>query len=467
MLESFFYSVQTFYILYFVGLYATYLLLNVMAISGVSKYMGIAFLDELPKVNSELEVPVSLLVPAFNEELTITDSVRSMLQLDYSKFEILVINDGSSDQTLQKMKDEFDLVEFPEAYRNRLETEHVNQIYISRLYRNVKVIDKVNGGKADALNAGINCARFPLFCAVDADSVLNVDSLDRIVKPFFNDHRTIASGGTVRIANGCEIDKGYVTKIALPSGFLPTIQLVEYLRAFLFGRLGWVPLNALMVISGAFGVFKKEVVIDVGGYRRNTIGEDMELIVRMHRYMREKGEPYRISFIPDPVCWTEAPEDLKSLGSQRVRWQRGLCESLSMNLSLLFHPKGGAVGWIAFPYMVIFEWFGPFIEFFGLLILILGFSLDLLSFNSMLLVMSVAIGFGVLLSAVAVLLEEMSFHVYKKPWYPLVLMGAAIMENFGYRQLNSYWRIKGSLLWLFGAKQTWGSIERKADWQVK
>lgn len=464
--EVFFYTVQIFYMLYFFGLYMTYLLLNFMAVVGVFKYMNVSILDDIPKIDSDLEIPVSLLVPAYNEELTIVETVSSLLQLAYSKFEIIIINDGSADQTLALLLQEFDMVEFPEAYRDRLKTKHVRGIYISRRFRNVKVIDKENGGKADSLNAGINCTRFPLFCAVDADSILNVDSLERIIKPFYDDHTVIASGGTVRIANGCDIDRGYVTKVAMPGSLLPIIQLVEYLRAFLFGRLGWVPLNALMVISGAFGVFKKEVVVDIGGYLSDTIGEDMELVVRMHRVMRQKGRPYRISFIPDPVCWTEAPEDLASLGSQRVRWQRGLCESLSKNLSLLLHPRGGTVGWIAFPYMIIFEWIGPFIELFGLFVLALGFWLDLLSWNAMLLVMSVAIGFGVLLSTVAILLEEMSFHVYKKPWYPLVLMGAAIIENIGYRQLNSYWRIKGSLLWLFGAKQSWGKITRKAAWKV-
>lgn len=416
--------------------------------------------SNLPSIHTGLEMPISLLVPAYNEEITIVDSILALLQLNYPDFEIIIINDGSSDDTLQVLIDYFDLKIFPESYYNRLPTEEIKQIYISKKHNNIRVIDKVNGGKADSLNAGINIARSPLFCAVDADSILQTNSLDRIVQPFLEDPRTVAAGGSVRIANGCQIDMGFVTKADLPKNILALFQVAEYLRAFLFGRLGWSPMNGLLIVSGAFGLFHKETVVSVGGYKSNTIGEDMELIVRMHRLLRKRKKPYRIKFVPDPICWTEAPEDLKTLKNQRIRWQRGLSESLMANLGLLFNPRGGIVGWLAMPYMLFFEWIGPIIELFGIFTVALGFALGYVSFEVTLIFFAVAIGFGMLLSVVAVLLEEMSFHIYTKPTYIFKLFLCALLENFGYRQLNSWWRMSAMFQIFLGQKSSWGKMKR-------
>lgn len=325
----------------------------------------------MPQIYSGLEPAISILMPAFNEQASIAASVRSMLQLTYSEFEVIVINDGSSDATLEMLVQEFSLVPFPESYRLRLQTAPIRTVYRSPRFRNLRVVDKENGGKADALNAGINAARYPLFCGVDADSVLERDSLQRVVKPFLRDPRMVASGGTVRILNGCEVQDGVLTRVALPRNFLALCQVVEYLRAFLFGRLGWSQLNAMLIISGAFGLFRTNTVVEVGGYRTRTIGEDMELVVRMHRILRQRGQPYRMEFVPEPVCWTEAPEDLATLRNQRIRWQHGLCESLTSNWGLMFSSRGGAPGWLAFPFMVLFEWLGPLIEVAGCVLLLL------------------------------------------------------------------------------------------------
>jgi len=342
----------------------------------------------------------------------------------------------------------------------------VNMVYVSKSHRNLRVIDKNNGGKADSLNAGINIARYPLFCAVDADSLLQTDSLERVVQAFIEYPETVAAGGTVRIVNGCTIEKGFVTGIGMPKNLLAQFQVAEYLRAFLFGRLGWSPLNALLIISGAFGLFHKETVVSVGGYRTDMIGEDMELIVRLHRVMRERKRKYRISYVPDPICWTEAPEDLKTLRVQRIRWQRGLTESLLSNMSLLFNKNGGAVGWLAMPYMLFFEWMGPFIELIGLIMVSTGFYMGYLSWESTSLFFVVALGFGVMLSSVAVLLEEMSFHVYPNGRYVFILFFIAIIENFGYRQLNSVWRITAMYQWMTGKKASWGEMKRNASWKA-
>jgi len=271
-------------------------------------------------------------------------------------------------------------------------------------------------------------------------------------------------GGTVRIANGCSVRNSFLVKAGLPTNLLALFQVAEYLRGFLFGRLGWSPLNALLIISGAFGVFHKETVISAGGYSIDSIGEDMELIVRLHRLLRARNVPYKISFVPDPICWTEAPEDLKTLRNQRIRWQRGLSESLAKNISLLFGKNSGAVGWLAMPFMLVFEWFGPIIELLGISLVIIGYFTGYLSAEVTLIFFTVAIGFGVLLSVVAVLLEEMSFHIYPKLRYIFILLLVAIVENFGYRQLNSVWRLIATYQWARGHKASWGEMKRPASW---
>lgn len=459
-------AAQWFFLAYFIGINSGYILLNLLSLGSIRRYVEEHSLDDLPRKLSGFELPVSMLVPAYNEETTIAASVRSMLQLNYPDYEVIVINDGSKDATMETLRTEFSLVPFPEAYWQRLKTQKVQAIYRSIRYPNLRVIDKDNGGKADALNAGINAARYPLFCGVDADSILERNSLKRVVEPFLEDPHTIASGGTVRIANGCLVDQGFMVRVGLPTNLLALLQIVEYLRAFLFGRLGWTPLNAVLIISGAFGLFRKESVVAVGGYRVDTVGEDMELVMRLHRWHRQRRIPYRIVFVPDPICWTEAPESLRTLKNQRVRWQRGLCESLSMNRGLLFHPRGGAPGWLAFPFMVVFELLGPLIEVVGYVFVISAFILGIISTEAFITFMLVALGFGFILSVSALLLEEFSFHIYPKPWHVAVLLLVIIFENFGYRQINSLWRVWGLLKWMVGSKARWGNMTRTANWQA-
>jgi cellulose synthase/poly-beta-1,6-N-acetylglucosamine synthase-like glycosyltransferase len=388
-----------------------------------------------------------------------------MLQLDYPEFEVIVVNDGSRDGTLHALEREFGLVPYPEAYWRRLAVKPLRGIYRSTKFPNLRVIDKENGGKADAINAGINAARCPLFCCVDADSILERASLRRVVTPFHEDPDVIASGGTVRIANGCEVRSGFLERVHLPSRLLPLFQIVEYLRAFLFGRLGWSALNAVLIISGAFGVFRKDVVVAAGGYRHDTIGEDMELVVRLHRFHRLSGRPYRIAFLPDPICWTEAPESLRVLRNQRTRWQRGLGESLMHNRALLWHPRGGAPGWLAFPFMIAFEWLGPLVEVGGYVFMAIGFLSGIISAAAFWTFMLLAVSLGTLLSMSALLLEEVSYHVYRERGDLFRLGIVAILENFGYRQLATLWRLQGLWLWATGTGKGWGQMTRLGKWQ--
>lgn len=452
---------QWIFLAYFIAVNSGYLLLNILSVSAIYKYFDRRTLDTMGIQFSGLQPPVSLLVPAYNEEASICASVFSLLNLNYPEYEVIVVNDGSKDDTMGALKREFKLEPVPEAVRRMLPTQPVRGVYLSTIHPMVRVIDKENGGKADALNAGINLANFPLFCGVDADSILQTDSLEKVVRPFLEDVDTVASGGTVRAVNGCEVRGGHIVSTGLPRNILALFQIMEYLRAYLIGRLGWSEMNALMVISGAFGVFRKDVVVEAGGYRTGSLGEDMELVVRIHLHLRRKKKRYRVKFVPDPVCWTQLPEDPATLRNQRIRWQRGLAESLFLNRELLFHRNGGAVGWVAFPFMILFELLGSAIELVGYLFTFLGVFMGVISSSAFFTFMFVAVGLGILLSVNSLLIEEMSFRIYREPKAIFILFFLAIAENFGYRQWNSWWRVVGLWRFIVGQNGGWGEMKRR------
>lgn len=449
---------------YFILIYFVYALLNVFAVFRIRRYLQVAELTAADNVFSSLDLPVSVIVPAYNESDSIITSTRAMLQVEYPDYEVIVVNDGSSDDTLQKLISAFNLRPFPEAYRQRVPCKKVRGVYKSALFPTLRVVDKENGGsKADAMNAGINVCRYPIFCAVDADSILQPDSLRRAVRPFLEEPNTVATGGTVRIANGCVVRGGFLEKVGLPSNFLARVQVIEYLRAFLYGRMGWTQMNAVLIISGAFGVFDKEAVVRVGGYNAEAIGEDMELVLRLHRHFCESGRDYEITFVPDPICWTDAPEDLDTLGKQRIRWQHGLGQSLRLHKDLLFRRNSGAVGWLAIPFFYIFELFGPVVEIAGYIFMTVAGLSGWISWETTGIFFCLAIGLGVMLSTSALVLEEMSFSVYPRVRDLFKLFGVAILENFGYRQITLVWRIRGLVGWLRGKTPEWGEMKRSSS----
>lgn len=451
---------QLLFIVYFLGLTLIYLLLNIMSYRAIRRYMEDYDNTLLPESYGPLLPPVSVLVPAYNESASIVASVKSILQLDYARYEVIVVNDGSKDDTLKQLQQAFNLYLHTEAYRQQLKTQAIRGVYRSEEYPQLRVIDKHNGGKADALNAGINASKYPLFCAVDADSILQRDSLQRIVRPFVDRVETIAVGGSIRIANGSEVRHGLLTKVGLPKSWLAKFQVIEYLRAFLFGRMGWSPLNGMLIISGAFGLFQKRAVLDCGGYQTATVGEDMELVLRLHKHFQQKNKPYHIAFIPDPVCWTEAPEDLQTLKNQRIRWQRGLLESLTRNSRLFFSFRGRTVGWLAYPFMLLFEGLGPLLELLAYALSVYFYITGAVSISFTLTFIVAAFGFGVLMSVFSLILEELTFKTYSSNRALAQLIVVAVLENFGYRQLNSWWRMRGFWQWARGRKHHWGAMKR-------
>ncbi len=419
---------------------------------------------------SPLVPRISILVAAHDESRTILESVRALLTLRYPDYEVIVVNDGSIDDTLERLTDAFRLEPVDRLAVGTTPTRAVRGLYASRDPIPLVVVDKERGGKADALNAALNVARAPLVAVVDADSILEPDSLLQVMKPFLDDgddERTLASGGIVRIIDGCHVEHGRVIRVAAPPTLLGAFQAIEYLRAFLGGRVAYSFLNALLVISGAFGVFRRDAVERAGGFDTRTVGEDVELVTRLHRGWRLRPREavgprpvHRIVFVPEPVSWTEAPSTLRALARQRNRWQRGLAESLWRHRAMLLNPRYGILGLFAMPYFVLFEMLGPTVELCGYALSVIGLVTGLAPPTLVVLFFLVSVGFGVLLSAAALLLEELTVRRYPGVRDTLRLLAAAVVENFGLRQLLAVWRTRA--LWdAARGKQDWGAVERR------
>ena len=461
MFELFLHIFNYLILLYFLTLITIYLALNIASFRRILAYnLDIRYADIQAIFRIKNYMPVSLIVPAYNESQGIVQSISSLLQLIYPKFQLIVVNDGSKDDSISLLVKQFDLTKINMPMIFKLDCQPILNIYKSKKQQNLVVIDKKNGGKADAINAGINIAKHPLITVIDADSILERDCLLKITRPFLEDDNVLAVGGTIRIANGCKINKGHVFEIGLSKSWLARFQVVEYLRAFLFGRTGFDVINGILIISGAFSCFKRDALLEIGGYRKGSIGEDMEIILRMHKYFRKINPKAKITFIPDPICWTEAPETLKNLRRQRIRWQKGTVESILIHKELFMNYRYGLLGIIAFPYYLFYEAMGPVIEIVGYIVFVISAFLGILSYPFMVAFLSAAILYGIVLSILSVVLEELSFKKYTKLSHLFILFTTAVFENFGYRQLNVWWRFKGMVEYLFG-KRNWDQMEKK------
>jgi cellulose synthase/poly-beta-1,6-N-acetylglucosamine synthase-like glycosyltransferase len=446
---------------YFVVFSVFHAWLLVMAAVDLRRYSRKVVIANLRRtVRSPLAPPISVLVPAYNEEAGIIESVSSLLALDYPNFEIVVVSDGSSDQTVAQMIKGFDLEQVDRPTPPYVEHEEVTGVYVPKGRLNLILIDKGNGGKADALNAGINFSKYPIVCAIDADSILEQDALVKTAMPFIEDpERVMVSGGLIRVANGCQIESGRMVEAKLPRSSLPMFQVVEYLRAFFGARTGWSAVNGLLIVSGAFGLFRKDAVIAAGGYSTETVGEDMELVVKIHRTMREQKRPYRVVYIPDPVCWTEVPESMRILRKQRRRWHRGSIEALLMHRKMFMNPRYGVAGMVAMPAVLLFEILGPVIELGGYVFAIYAFATGGIALPVFLLFLSVSVLYGLILSFGAIALEDATFGRHPG-WDQLgKILLYAVLENCGYRQISHVWKMEGIWDVIHGGE--WGAMERK------
>jgi cellulose synthase/poly-beta-1,6-N-acetylglucosamine synthase-like glycosyltransferase len=449
-------------IAYFAVVNGMYLVFTVIAWRSLSSHLrGRTYSAVEEAFDSPFTPGITVILPAYNEAAGIVESVYSLLALRYPSYEVVVVNDGSTDDTLARLTAAFDLVPAHRAVRTSIPTQTIKASHVSRRSPSVWVLDKENGGKADALNAGVAAAQYPYVCCLDADALIEPDALLRVAAPILDDpERVVATGGIVRIANGSTIDHGRVTGVRLPSNPLAVLQVLEYFRAFLIGRVGWTKLNALLIISGAFGLFQRQAVEEVGGYSTNTVGEDMELVVRLHRHYRARRAPYRIEFVADPVCWTEVPEDLGSLSRQRRRWHRGLGQTLWRHRDSVGNPRYGAFGLLAMPYFLLLEFLGPVVETIGVGLTIVAFAVGDLSWTSFLSFLVLAFLVGILLSIAALALEEFNFRRHPRTRDIVRLVFYTVLENLGYRQLNDLWRML-AFVDLARRKQGWGAQKRR------
>ncbi len=444
---------------YYVALYTYYVFLLLISMRGIwwqTHWANLMVEEQLER--SPKTPPATLLVPAHNEAAGIVESVRALLGLRYPHLRVIVINDGSTDDTLMTLIRSFSMRRADLVYHPQLRTRTVRGLYLSNVEPRLLVVDKVGGGKSDALNAGINLTSSPWVCTVDADSILEEDALLRVMRLAIEDGTVEACSGIIRLVNGCRVAGGRVLKVELPQEKVVILQVVEYLQAFLLGRFGWDRLNALLIISGAFGVFRTETLRAVGGYNTETVGEDMEIVVRIHKHFRKQRKPYRILFVPDPVCWTEAPATVGMLRRQRRRWQRGLAEVLFMHRDLLLNPRMGTLGLLAMPYFYL-EFFTPALELLGIIVVPIAWMLGWVSLEIFLLYLFFALLMGIVFAVAGVLFEEFSYRRYNS-WRDLFsLLLFAVVEHLGYHQLVVWFRLEGTLDFLYG-RGGWGTQAR-------
>lgn len=450
-------------ITYAVFLMCSYVILATISIVALKKYLKKAhytrYDDLLP---SSITPKVSLIAPAYNEGLTIVENIRSLLSIHYSNFEVIIVNDGSKDDTLQKAIQAYKMVPADINFGQDIPCKEIKCVYQSSMpeFKNLLLVDKVNGGKADALNAGINISTACYVACIDVDCLLEQDALLKLIKPFLDSKdRVIATGGVIRIINSCEIKNGSITRVKVPDNWIARMQVLEYLRAFLLGRMAWGNLSGLLIISGAFGMFDKEIVKAVGGYDTTTVGEDMELVVRMRRYMLENKIPYHVKFIPDPLCWTEAPESHKILGRQRNRWTRGTVETLWLHRKMFFNPRYGIIGIISYPYWFFFEFMAPIMEFFGLCWFTIAAIAGIINWPFFVSITVLIYAFVFMLNMLAILAEEITFYQYSDPKDIRKLVLSALLEPIFYHPFLVWSAVRGYIDKIKG-KKSWGEMTR-------
>jgi len=459
---------NTFFLIFGSFLFLSYVFIAILSAIDLSFYVKRNKYFKYSSIKRYKILPsISVIAPAHNEEATIIENIRSLLSLDYPKLEIIIVNDGSKDKTLEKIIDYYNLVKVDYLYKEHIPTAKIKDIYKSTniAYSNITIIDKENGGKADALNAGINVCRSELFLAIDVDCIIEQDSILRMVKPFLEEEskrRVIAGGGVVRVANSCDIKDGRIVKVNYPKNFWAKFQVLEYFRAFTLGRMAWHKINGLLIISGAFGLFDRSIVLAVGGYDKTTVGEDFELVIRIRKYMHTVvKQNYKVAFIPDPLCWTEVPSKFKILKNQRNRWTRGSIDTVLKHKNMFFNSRYGRMGVISYPYWVFFEWLSPIIETTGILYVLLMIIFSTIDVRIFLIMLLLVFSFSVFFSTFAVYYETRIFNRYKGYKFIISVILISLFEVLTYHPLNVFFSILGNYdFFVKGSKKGWGNMTR-------
>ncbi len=455
-----------FFLIFSAIIISSYIVLGILStFETISYFRKNSFVSYKSILSSPFSPSISILAPCYNEGKNIVDNVRSLMSLHYVNYQVIIINDGSKDDSLEKLIEVYNLETVKYPINPKIETQQIRGIYKSKnpVFEKLIVIDKENGGKADALNVGLNISNSEYVACIDVDCMLIEDSLQKMVKPFLErtDKKVIATGGVIRIANNCRIENGKLMEVKMPKKLIERYQILEYLRSFLLGRMAWSRLNGLLIISGAFGLFDRRIIIDAGGYDTTTVGEDMEVIVRMRKFMEDNKRKYKVAYIPDPLCWTEAPDNLKTLQLQRNRWTRGTIETLKKHRKLFMNPKYGALGMISYPYWLVYERLAPIIEVLGLLYLAFLYYIDAINWIIALSFILVAYLFSILFSMTAILSEELTYRQYTKKGDAFKLLGVALIEPFTFHLFTLYAALRGNLDYYTKKKGKWGDMVRK------
>lgn len=446
---------------------ASYVILAIISAVETKEYMKKnSFVNYKEILSSTISPSISIIAPAYNESLNIIENVRSLLSSYYVNYDVIIVNDGSKDDSLEKLILAYDLVKVNFLINQQIPTKPIRAgVFKSTnpAFEKLIVVDKENGGKADALNMGLNISNNNYVACIDVDCLLLENALQKMIKPFLEvtDKTVIATGGVIRIANSCIIKDGKLLDVNLPKKLIVKAQILEYLRAFLLGRMAWSRLNGLLVISGAFGLFNKKIAIEVGGYDTNTVGEDMEIIVRMRRYMEEKNEKYKVAYIPDPLCWTEAPDNYRIFISQRNRWTRGTIETLRKHRKIAFNSKYRSLGILSYPYWLFFERLAPVIEVIGIIYFVILIALNEVRWDYAIAFIILAYLFTILFSIVAIFSEELTYHQYKKKGTGFKLIMISALEPFVLHPFILYAAIRGNMDYYFNKKKKWGEMTRK------
>lgn len=466
MLENIADFYETFVFYYASSMIFSYLILAAFSSLNLIRYKSYnSDKDDEVLMKSPLTPGVSVIAPAYNEEVTIIVNVKSLLTLEYPLFEVIIVNDGSKDKTLEKLIDEFELVEVDFLYVEKIKTKPFKRVFKSTnpKYSILTVVDKENGGtKADASNAGINASVFPYYLSTDVDCVLNRKTLLKMIKPFLNSKkRVVGVGSTLRMLNGCEVKDGVVVRVKPPKRLIPCFQELEYIRAYLLGKMGWSFINSVPNISGGLGLFDKEIAIKAGGYAGDSHAEDMDMATKLARYMINNNMKYKLVYIPISCCWTEGPDNVQVLSRQRTRWSSGLAQIFRVYSEVLFNRKFKRLGLIAFPYTFIYEFLAPIIEGVGILFFIYLVLVNKVNWDMAWIILLYSYTFAIFITTLVVIQDHIVFKHYKKISEVLRLILMGFLEPIIYHPLIVWFALKGYFNFYVGKELKWGAMTRK------
>lgn len=458
-MKSFYNIVGVFFVLYLLG-YSTFLILSV--ISGALELFRESKKRRYNnKIEHEYYIPVSIIVPAHNEEITVVDTVKSLLMMDYRLYEIIVVDDGSTDQTMQVLVDAFQLQKVNRPINRQITCKKELNVFEGVINGfSIMLIQKENGGKADALNMGINASRFPYFVCMDADSVLQKDSLKSIVRPVLEDNSVAAVGGLVRISNCAVLNQGELIDYHMPWNPIVGMQILEYDRSFMASRILMDKFNGNLIISGAFGLFKREMVISIGGYDVSTMGEDMELVVKIHAFCRINKIDYSIKYAPDAICWSQCPSSIKDLKKQRRRWFIGLFQCLKKHNRIFMSPEFGVIGYVSYLYYLLYELLSPFIELFGIITMVLAYMVNLINVPFMIMFFLIYALYGAVLTITAFFARIYTQNIKLSFLDVIKSIYLCLVESLFFRFIQAFTRMT-ALFHYKKKKNVWGQIQRQ------